>query len=45
MPPEQREKVLESPRFRSMFSDHERDILRDATKLPLAPTQPPAPPE
>jgi Protein of unknown function (DUF3106) len=45
MPPEQREKVLQSPRFRSMFSDHERDILRDATKLPLAPAQPPAPPE
>jgi hypothetical protein len=45
MPPQQREKVLDSPRLKSMFSDHERDILRNASKLPLAPVQPPAPQE
>jgi len=42
MPPDQREKVLDSPRFRSMFSEQERGMLRDTTKLPLAPAQPPA---
>jgi len=41
MPPDQRDRVLESPRFRSMFSGQERDMLRETTKLPLAPAQPP----
>jgi hypothetical protein len=27
MPPEQRERVLNSPAYRSMYSDHERQIL------------------
>ncbi len=39
LPPEQREKVIDSPRIRSMFSDHERDMMRGATRLPLAPAE------
>jgi hypothetical protein len=39
MPPDQREKVLDSPRFQGMFSDQERNILRETAKLPLAPAQ------
>jgi hypothetical protein len=47
MPPDQRERVLDSDRFKNMFSDQERDMLRDTTKLPLAPAQPgvPRPPQ
>ena len=47
MPPDQRERVLESDRFRGMFSDQERNMLRETTKLPLAPVQPsvPRPPQ
>jgi Protein of unknown function (DUF3106) len=37
MPPEQREQVIDSDRFRSMFSPQELAILREATHLPLAP--------
>jgi hypothetical protein len=40
MPPEQRESVLESDRFKGMFSDQERNMLRETTKLPLAPAVP-----
>ena len=39
MPPDQREKVINSPRFRGMFSDQERDMMRGATRLPLAPAE------
>jgi hypothetical protein len=39
MPPEQRESVLESDRFKGMFSDQERTMLRETTKLPLAPAE------
>jgi len=39
MPPEQRERVLESDRFKGMFSDQERNMLRETTKLPLAPAE------
>lgn len=39
MPPEQREKIIASPRFRGMFSDQERDMMRGATRLPLAPPE------
>jgi len=39
MPPEQREKIINSDRFKSMFSDQERDMMRDATRLPLAPPE------
>jgi hypothetical protein len=41
MPPDQRERILESDRFKGMFSDQERNMLRQTTKLPLAPAQPP----
>jgi len=37
MPPEQRDRVINSDRFKSQFSDQERDIMREATRLPLAP--------
>jgi hypothetical protein len=39
MPPAQREQVINSDRFKSMFSSQERDMLRGATRLPLAPTE------
>jgi hypothetical protein len=39
MPPAQREQVINSPRFRGMFSDQERDMMRGATRLPLAPAE------
>jgi Protein of unknown function (DUF3106) len=47
MPPEQRERVLDSDRFKGMFSEQERGMLRETTKLPLAPAQPgvPRPPQ
>ena len=37
MPPAQREAVIDSERFKSMFSDQERDMMRGVTRLPLAP--------
>lgn len=45
MPPEQRDSVLESDRFKSMFSEQERNMLRETTKLPLAPAVPRPPQE
>jgi hypothetical protein len=39
MPPQQREQIIDSPRFRGMFSDQERDMMRGATRLPLAPAE------
>ncbi len=45
MPPDQRERVLESDRFKGMFSDQERNMLRETTKLPLAPAVPRPPQE
>ena len=39
MPPGQREQIIDSNRFRSMFSPEERDIMRGATRLPLAPPE------
>jgi hypothetical protein len=39
MPADQRENVINSPRFRGMFTDHERDMIRGATRLPLAPAE------
>lgn len=38
MPPEQREQVINSDRFKGMFSDQERDLMRGAARLPLAPS-------
>ena len=37
MPPDQREKVINSEHFKGMFSDQERDLMRESTRLPLAP--------
>ena len=39
MPPDQREQVLNSDRYRGMFTEQERNMLRETTKLPLAPAQ------
>ena len=39
MPPGQREQVIDSARFRGMFSNQERDMMRGATRLPLAPPE------
>jgi hypothetical protein len=39
MPPYQREQVIDSNRFRGVFSPEERDIMRGATRLPLAPPE------
>jgi len=39
MPPDQREQVIDSPRFKSMFSDQEREMMRGVTRLPLAPAE------
>jgi hypothetical protein len=49
MPPDEREQVINSDRFKGMFSDQERQLMREATRLPLAPPdsgdQPGPPPE
>ena len=37
---EQRQQVLDSPRFKSMFSPQEQDMLKGITQLPLAPAEP-----
>lgn len=37
MPADQREQVINSDHFKGTFSDPERDLMRDATRLPLAP--------
>jgi hypothetical protein len=39
MPPDQREQIIDSPRFKGMFSDQERDMIRGASRLPLAPAE------
>ncbi|HZW81585.1 MAG TPA: DUF3106 domain-containing protein [Candidatus Deferrimicrobiaceae bacterium] len=39
LPPGQREQIIDSNRFRGMFSPQERDIMRGATRLPLAPAE------
>lgn len=39
MSPEQRERVINSDRFKGMFSDQERNMMRGATQLPLAPAE------
>jgi hypothetical protein len=36
MPPAQREQIIESDRFKGTFSPQERDIVRGASRLPLA---------
>ena len=37
MPPDQREQIIRSDRFKGTFSEPERDLMRGATRLPLAP--------
>jgi hypothetical protein len=37
LPYDQRMRVIDSPRFKSMFSPEERDIMRSAAQLPLTP--------
>jgi hypothetical protein len=37
MTPEQREQVINSDRYKGMFSDAERDLMRGAARLPLSP--------
>jgi hypothetical protein len=46
MPPDEREQVLNSSRYQG-FSPQEREMLRQTSKLPLAPAQPavPRPPQ
>ncbi len=39
MPPQQREQIIDSNRFKGLFSTQERDIMRGATRLPLAPPE------
>ena len=39
LPPDQREQIIDSNRFRSIFSPQERDIMRGVTRLPLAPPE------
>jgi len=39
MPSEQREQVINSDRFKGMFSDQERQMMSEATRLPLAPAE------
>jgi hypothetical protein len=39
MPAEQREQSINSERFKSMFSPQEREIMRGASRLPLAPPE------
>ena len=44
MPADQRDKVIDSPRFKEMFSDQEREMIRGASRLPLAPASEGGPP-
>jgi hypothetical protein len=39
MPPEQREQLINSERFKSQFSPQERELLRGTSQLPLAPAE------
>ena len=39
MAPDQRERVINSERFKGMFSEQEREMMRGATRLPLAPAE------
>jgi hypothetical protein len=39
MPPEARQRQIDSDRYRSMFSPQEREVLKGTSTLPLAPPQ------
>ena len=43
--PQQREDLINSDQYKSMFSDHERELLSGAARLPLAPGDNVAPTE
>lgn len=45
MPPGQREQIIDSDRFKGMFSDQEREMIRGAARLPLAPAEESGPQE
>jgi hypothetical protein len=45
MPPEQRDRIINSGRFKGMFSPQERDIMRGAAKLPYRRGEEGSPPE
>jgi hypothetical protein len=38
LPPEQREQLIESDRYKNQFTPQERSLLKGASQLPLAPT-------
>ena len=46
MPPDQRDREIDSDPYRNRFTDHERDLIRGISRLPLAPPDgpPPLPP-
>ncbi len=39
MPQDQRERIIDSDRFKSVFTGQEREMMRGATRLPLAPAE------
>ena len=39
MPPQQRQQVINSERFKSEFSPQEREMLNGISQLPLAPAE------
>jgi len=41
MPPEARQREIDSDAYKKQFSPQERDVLSGASKLPLAPAEPP----
>jgi hypothetical protein len=43
LPPDQREREIDSDQYRNRFTDHERDMIRGITRLPLAPPEGPPP--
>jgi len=45
MPPDQRDREIDSDKFKGMFSDQERELIRGAARLPLAPPQAEGPQE
>ena len=45
MPPDARQRAIESEDFKKRFTPEERNMLDDASKLPLAPPEPAEPAE
>jgi hypothetical protein len=43
LPPGQRGQIIDSGRFKGMFTPQEREIMRGASRLPLAPPDEHAP--